>query len=74
MQTLAEIRTEILRLKWHVAAWRFQRALRRHALALKAGFNPEQPRDELGRWVEAGREEEERDGGAGDDVKGFRHC
>jgi hypothetical protein len=37
MQTLAEIRTEILRLKWHVAAWRFQRALRRHALALKAG-------------------------------------
>ena len=31
MQTLAEIRTEILRLKWHVAAWRFQRALRRHA-------------------------------------------
>jgi hypothetical protein len=41
MQTLAEIRIEILRLKWHVAAW---------------------------------REEEERDGGAGDDVKGFCHC
>lgn len=59
MQTLAAIRTELLRLKWHVAAARFQLAMRRHALALKAGFNPEQPRDEFGRWVETGRGDEE---------------
>lgn len=28
--------------------------MRRHALALKAGFNPDQPRDEQGRWTDAG--------------------
>lgn len=54
MQTLAEIRTELLRLKWHVAATRFQLAMRKHTLALKAGFDPDQPRDELGRWTDAG--------------------
>ncbi len=43
MRTLAAIRTELLRLKWHVAALRFEIAMRRHALALKA-FNPDQPR------------------------------
>jgi hypothetical protein len=43
MRTLATIRTELLRLKWHVAAIRFEIAMRRHALALKA-FNPDQPR------------------------------
>lgn len=62
MQSLADIRTEILRLKWHVAATRFQLALRRHALALKAGFNPEQPRDELGQWVDTGRGDAEDEG------------
>jgi hypothetical protein len=44
MRTLASIRSELLRLKWHVAAIRFEIAMRRHALALKAGFNPDQPR------------------------------
>jgi hypothetical protein len=43
MRTLASIRSELLRLKWHVAAMRFEIAMRRHALALK-GFNPDQPR------------------------------
>jgi hypothetical protein len=51
---LAEIRSELLRLKCDVAAMRFQRAMRRHAIALKAGFNPDQPRDELGQWTDAG--------------------
>lgn len=58
MQTLADIRTEILRLKWHVAAWRFRRALLRYSLTMKAGFNPEQPRDEEGKWVDTGRDED----------------
>jgi hypothetical protein len=78
MQSLAEIRTEILRLKWHVAAWHFRRALHRHALALKAGFDPEQPRDELGRWVDTERGEEgraedsdEAEGGSGEEVTEF---
>lgn len=57
MQTLGEIRTEIFRLRWRVAAARFQIALHRHALALKAGFNPDQPRDELGRWTDTGRDD-----------------
>jgi hypothetical protein len=47
------IRTELLRMKWQLTALLFQRALRRHLLALKA-YNPEQPRDDLGRWTSIG--------------------
>jgi hypothetical protein len=54
MHALAEIRSELLRLKWHVAAMRFQLAMRKHAIELKAGFDPDQPRDELGQWTDAG--------------------
>ncbi|ARQ00939.1 hypothetical protein [Pseudorhodoplanes sinuspersici] len=59
MQSLAAIRSELVRLKWHVAASRFQVALRRHALALKAGFNPDQPRVPAdnangGQWTSGG--------------------
>jgi hypothetical protein len=32
--------------------------MRRHAIALKAGFDPDQPRDELGQWTETGQTEE----------------
>ncbi len=51
--SLDTIRTELLRLKWQLAALRFQRAMQRHALALKA-YNPEQPRDDHGRWTDDG--------------------
>jgi hypothetical protein len=68
MYSLERIRSELLRLKWHVAALRFERAMQRHALALKAGFNPDQPRDELGRWTDAGGEGFETDDG---DSEGF---
>ena len=44
MQSLQAIRSDLLRLKWQVASSRFYFALWRHALALKAGFNPDQPR------------------------------
>jgi len=54
MHALEEIRSELLRLKCDVAALWFQRAMRRYAIALKAGFNPDQPRDERGRWTDAG--------------------
>jgi hypothetical protein len=53
MRALYSIESELLRLKWQLAAMRFERAMRRHALALKA-YNPEQPRNELGRWTDAG--------------------
>lgn len=50
MQSLIEIKSEIVRLKWFVAASRFQSAMRRHALALEqCGFNPNQPRVPAGR-------------------------
>jgi hypothetical protein len=39
-----QIASGILRLKWLAAAARFQLALRRHAVALKANFDPGQPR------------------------------
>src|SRR5690349_18870921 len=41
---LAAIESGILRLKWLAAAARFELAMRKHAYALKAGFNPGQPR------------------------------
>jgi hypothetical protein len=47
---LADIRQGLLRLQWLAAAARWQRAMYVNHLALKAGFNPNQPRDELGRW------------------------
>jgi hypothetical protein len=54
MHALDEVRSELLRLKCDVAALRFRLAMRRYAIALKAGFNPDQPRDELGQWTDAG--------------------
>jgi hypothetical protein len=68
MNALDGVQSELLRLKWYVAAMRFVIALRKHAMALKAGFDPDQPRDELGQWTDAGGEEE--DGGASDDDLG----
>jgi len=53
MHAIDVVRSELLRLKWHVAAMRFQIAMRKHAIALKAGFDPDQPRDELGQWTDA---------------------
>lgn len=59
MQTLQEIRSELIRLKWHVTAERFQNALRRQARAVKGGFNPDQPRVSAGnanggQWTSGG--------------------
>ena len=48
MQTLKEIKSELGRLKWHVAASRFQLAMRKHALAWKSSFNANQPRAPAG--------------------------
>jgi hypothetical protein len=44
----------LMRLKWLRDAERLTLAMHRHALALKYGYNPAQPRDEIGRWVEVG--------------------
>ena len=49
----------LLRRRWLAGAARFERALRRHAYALKANFNPDQPRvpaGELGggQWTSGG--------------------
>jgi len=48
------IASDLLRRNWLAKAERFRFALYRHDLALKAGFNPEQPRDERGRWSDVG--------------------
>lgn len=74
MRALAEIRSELLRLKCDVTALRFQLAMRWHAIALKAGFDPDQPRDELGQWTDAGGasvdDDDAADSGALDDDLG----
>jgi hypothetical protein len=59
LMALRAIEGGLLRLKWLAAATRFEIALRRHDRALKAGFNPDQPRvprgqPEGGQWTDGG--------------------
>jgi hypothetical protein len=56
LMALRAIEGGLLRLKWLAAATRFEIAMRRHDRALKAGFNPDQPRvprgqPEGGQWT-----------------------
>jgi len=56
LMALRALESGLLRLKWLAAATRFELAMRRHERALKAGFNPEQPRvprgqPEGGQWT-----------------------
>jgi hypothetical protein len=56
LRSLHAIRACLLELKWLRATTRLELALRRHHRALryadKAGFNPDQPRDDHGRWTD----------------------
>jgi len=66
-ESVHAIETGLLRLKWLAAAARFQLALRRHDFALKAGFDPSQPRvpagnPDGGQWT--------RDGGGSEEFSG----
>lgn len=54
MRSLDVIELGLARLKWLAAAAKFELAMRRHGYALKAGFNPDQPRDDHGRWTSEG--------------------
>ncbi len=59
MNNLAVFETRLLRLRWLAAAARLQLAMRRHDRALKANFNPNQPRvaagnPDGGRWTDFG--------------------
>ena len=49
------LQREQQRLEWMLADLRLDLACRK--FALKGGFNSEQPRDELGRWTDAGEGE-----------------
>jgi hypothetical protein len=53
--TLRAAERGLSRLKWLAAATRFEIPLARHDRALKAGFNPDQPRDDHGQWTDGGR-------------------
>src|SRR5262249_7781423 len=52
---------EAAQIKCDIAWERFVQTYKRYVEQQKAGFNPDQPRDELGRWTDAGR-----DGGSTD--------
>ncbi len=65
-QLFYEARLSLLHLKCEVAALRFILAARRLSVLLrKGGFNPDQPRDDRGRWTEGGAGDP--GSGAGDD-------
>jgi hypothetical protein len=52
----AELReAEELRIKSNLAFDRFLRGLKRQAEQRKAGFNPDQPRDDHGKWTDGGQ-------------------
>jgi len=55
LMALRAVEAGLLRLKWLAAATRFELAMVRHERALKLackyGYNPNQPRDELGKWT-----------------------
>ena len=59
LMAIRGIESGLLRLKWHAAALRFEIALRRHDLALKGGYNPDEPRvprgnPDGGQWTSDG--------------------
>lgn len=54
VHSLHAIACSLARLKWLAAATRLELAMRRHDWALKYGYNPDQPRDEYGKWTDTG--------------------
>lgn len=68
-QFLSELRWEkrrLAELRRELTVIRYELKFRRLMRALKAGFNPDQPRDELGRWTDDGVEEPDVVGGIND--------
>ncbi len=47
---------EVARIKSDIAWDRFLSTFKRYAEQQKAGFNPDQPRDEFGKWTDSGRD------------------
>jgi hypothetical protein len=54
MNDLREIHRQAIKLKCEVAAIRAGLKFAKLTAALKAGFNPDQARDEFGRWSDGG--------------------
>jgi hypothetical protein len=53
LHSLRAMQAGLIELKWLRDVLRLERAIRQHGRALKAGFNPQQPRDRFGRWTDA---------------------
>lgn len=51
---LKEVGVALAQLKYDLVAIKFELKLRKRSIAIKAGFDPEQPRDELGMWSDGG--------------------
>jgi hypothetical protein len=51
---LNEVGAALAQLKYNLVAIKFELKLRKRSIAMKAGFDPEQPRDELGMWSDGG--------------------
>lgn len=54
MDAFRGIRRDVLKLKYQLTAASVEIKLRKLICALKAGFDPAQPRDEQGRWIGSG--------------------
>jgi hypothetical protein len=53
LHALRAMQCGLIELKWLRDVTRLECAMRRHLWALKYGYNPAQPRDEIGRWEDA---------------------
>lgn len=51
---LNEVGAALAQLKYNLVAIKFELKLRKRSIGMKAGFDPEQPRDELGMWSDGG--------------------
>lgn len=51
---LDDISDNLARLKYQLMGIKFESKLRKRSISTKDGFDPEQPRDELGRWSDGG--------------------
>ena len=54
MNELEESRQSLLQKRYQMSAIRFELKLRKFIRSIKAGFDPDQPRDDDGRWAAEG--------------------
>lgn len=56
METISKIRRQVAELSYELATVKYELTFRKMMRALQVKFDPDQPRDEIGRWTGAGND------------------